>query len=57
MWNSVLWLSVIVAVISTHYEANALENGLALKPPMGYMTWQRYRCITDCNLYPYECIR
>ncbi|KAL1110267.1 hypothetical protein AAG570_008344 [Ranatra chinensis] len=33
-----------------------LDNGLALTPPMGWMTWQRYRCITDCQKYPDECI-
>lgn len=27
----------------------ALDNGLALTPPMGWMTWQRYRCETDCS--------
>ncbi|XP_055374455.1 alpha-N-acetylgalactosaminidase [Condylostylus longicornis] len=35
---------------------NALENGLARTPPMGWMHWQRYRCIVDCNKYPGECI-
>lgn len=30
-------------------EAFALDNGLALTPPMGWMTWQRYRCETDCS--------
>nr|ATU82754.1 secreted Glycoside hydrolase-like protein [Pristhesancus plagipennis] len=34
----------------------ALNNGLALTPPMGFLTWQRYRCATDCKLYPDECI-
>ncbi|XP_054276820.1 alpha-N-acetylgalactosaminidase-like [Macrosteles quadrilineatus] len=37
-------------------QANCLNNGLALKPPMGWMSWQRYRCTTNCTLYPYECI-
>eukprot|EP00435_Cladocopium_sp_Y103_P047939 s1276_g14.t1 len=27
----------------------ALDNGLALTPPMGWMTWQRYRCETNCS--------
>ncbi|XP_054289419.1 alpha-N-acetylgalactosaminidase-like [Macrosteles quadrilineatus] len=36
--------------------ATCLDNGLALTPPMGFMSWQRYRCITDCKLYPNECI-
>lgn len=35
----------------------ALDNGLALTPPMGWMAWQRFRCITDCVTYPDECIR
>ena len=30
-------------------EVFALDNGLALTPPMGWMTWQRYRCETDCS--------
>ncbi|XP_022920563.2 alpha-N-acetylgalactosaminidase-like isoform X1 [Onthophagus taurus] len=33
-----------------------LDNGLALTPPMGFMTWQRFRCIVDCKSYPDECI-
>ncbi|KAK4884297.1 hypothetical protein RN001_000568 [Aquatica leii] len=37
-------------------EIYALNNGLALTPPMGWMSWQRFRCLTDCNLYPDECI-
>lgn len=36
---------------------DALNNGLALTPPMGWMSWQRYRCIIDCDTYPDECIR
>ncbi|EDV37725.1 uncharacterized protein Dana_GF11268, isoform B [Drosophila ananassae] len=34
----------------------ALDNGLARTPPMGWMSWERFRCITDCKLYPNECI-
>ncbi|XP_058836915.1 alpha-N-acetylgalactosaminidase [Topomyia yanbarensis] len=36
--------------------ALGLENGLARKPPMGWMSWERFRCITDCKKYPDECI-
>ncbi|CAH0551476.1 unnamed protein product [Brassicogethes aeneus] len=35
---------------------NCLDNGLALTPPMGWMAWQRFRCITDCEAYPDDCI-
>ncbi|KAJ6646534.1 Alpha-N-acetylgalactosaminidase [Pseudolycoriella hygida] len=34
----------------------SLENGLARTPPMGWMTWQRFRCITDCGTFPNDCI-
>ncbi|XP_077298228.1 alpha-N-acetylgalactosaminidase-like [Arctopsyche grandis] len=34
----------------------ALNNGLAKTPPMGWMSWGRYRCNTDCDNYPTECI-
>lgn len=34
-----------------------LDNGLARTPPMGWMNWQRYRCETDCDKYPDECVR
>lgn len=42
-------LAVLPAVIS-------LDNGLAQTPPMGWLTWERFRCITDCDKYPDECI-
>jgi hypothetical protein len=34
----------------------ALENGLGRTPIMGWMSWQRYRCIVDCKNQPDECI-
>ncbi|XP_026481041.1 alpha-N-acetylgalactosaminidase-like [Ctenocephalides felis] len=34
----------------------ALENGLARTPPMGWMTWQRFRCNIDCENDPDNCI-
>lgn len=53
-------ICISLAIVCLHQNVcnvNALDNGLALKPPMGWMSWQRYRCITDCEKYPYECIR
>lgn len=51
--------SVIAMLCALHTASyvNALENGLALTPPMGWMSWQRFRCITDCDSHPEECIR
>lgn len=34
----------------------ALNNGLALTPPMGWLAWERYVCEIDCKQYPGECI-
>ena len=34
-----------------------LDNGLALTPPMGWLTWERFRCNTDCLNDPENCIR
>ncbi|CAG9863499.1 unnamed protein product [Phyllotreta striolata] len=36
--------------------AVCLDNGLARTPPMGWMHWQRFRCLVDCDIYPDECI-
>lgn len=35
---------------------NGLDNGLALKPPMGWLSWARFTCVTDCDKYPDTCI-
>ncbi|XP_063793075.1 alpha-galactosidase A isoform X2 [Pseudophryne corroboree] len=34
----------------------ALNNGMALTPPMGWLHWQRFMCETDCKLNPVNCI-
>lgn len=34
----------------------ALDNGLAITPPMGWLSWERYRCNTDCENDPDNCI-
>ena len=47
------WLLLLGLVAVT----SALDNGLALTPPMGWLSWERFRCITDCVNYPDECIR
>jgi len=33
-----------------------LDNGLALTPPMGWLSWERFRCNTDCDNDPEFCI-
>ncbi|KAK8794761.1 hypothetical protein WA158_003278 [Blastocystis sp. Blastoise] len=34
----------------------ALDNGLALTPPMGWMPWEQYRCTIDCKTHPDGCV-
>ena len=35
---------------------HALDNGLGLTPPMGWLSWERYACQLDCKLFPDDCI-
>ncbi|XP_060079612.1 alpha-N-acetylgalactosaminidase-like [Ylistrum balloti] len=48
----ILPLAVLV-IIGT---VSGLDNGLARTPPMGWMSWQRFRCIIDCENQPKDCI-
>ncbi|CAG2112936.1 unnamed protein product [Medioppia subpectinata] len=34
----------------------ALDDGLALTPPMGWLSWERFACQVDCVKYPHSCI-
>jgi len=36
--------------------ASALDNGMAATPPMGWLSWERYMCNTDCKGSPDSCI-
>lgn len=52
---SVLLLSVIC--LNTLWpNIWALDNGLARTPPMGWLTWERFRCNKDCVNDPDNCI-
>lgn len=44
---------LLTAVLS----AQTLDNGLVRTPPMGWLSWERYRCNTDCENDPDNCIR
>ncbi|XP_063925288.1 alpha-N-acetylgalactosaminidase-like [Zophobas morio] len=52
MYTKILSIFLLYTFTSVH----ALDNGLALTPPLGWMSWQRFRCITDCVNYPNDCI-
>lgn len=54
---AVLGMTATAAVISTSSAgAGPGPNGLARTPPMGWMSWQVFRCETDCVKYPDACI-
>jgi len=46
----------VLTLVSLCGWAHAADNGLALTPPMGWLSWERYECATDCNHYPNGCI-
>lgn len=51
-------LSRFAVVLATFSWAgvHALDNGLARTPPMGWMAWERFRCIVDCDSDPNNCV-
>lgn len=50
-------LSGLVLALTLALPSAALENGLALTPPMGWLAWERFRCNVDCREDPRNCIR
>ncbi|XP_077466518.1 alpha-galactosidase A [Stigmatopora argus] len=51
--NPAAWVVVVVALWS---QAGALDNGLARTPTMGWLSWERFMCNTDCEGDPENCI-
>ena len=48
----------ILIIVSLFAELlHGLDNGLARTPPMGWLTWERFRCNIDCDNDPENCIR
>lgn len=46
----------LFTLISLIFPVTSLDNGLALTPPMGWISWTRYGCETNCILRPNACI-
>lgn len=49
MYQAVIFLACALC-------ASALDNGLMLTPPMGWLAWERFRCDIDCVNDPKNCI-
>lgn len=43
-------------LLSLAAHSSSLDNGLMRTPPMGWVSWQRFRCNTDCRDDPDNCI-
>ncbi|XP_059164298.1 alpha-N-acetylgalactosaminidase-like isoform X2 [Physella acuta] len=49
-------LQVVCVFLLACHLSQALDNGLALTPPMGWLSWERFRCNVDCDNDPDNCI-
>lgn len=50
-------IALVVALLAALVpRARGLDNGLARVPPMGWLSWERYACETDCDRYPLNCV-
>lgn len=49
-----LRLLLLTSVILDNVDA--LDNGLARLPPIGWISGERFSCLTDCDNYPDDCI-
>jgi len=47
---------LLAALLTMAGLSSALDNGLARTPPMGWLAWERFRCNTDCENDPHNCI-
>ena len=47
---------LVLLLAVTSQCGDCLDNGLALTPPMGWLSWERFGCITDCKASPDYCI-
>ncbi|ESO93810.1 hypothetical protein LOTGIDRAFT_209340 [Lottia gigantea] len=48
-------LEILVGILCVGY-VSSLDNGLGLTPPMGWLSWERFRCNIDCTNDPDNCI-
>jgi len=47
---------IVLILCITVTAVHSLTNGLALTPPMGWLSWERFRCNTNCTDDPDNCI-
>eukprot|EP01084_Bolivina_argentea_P300529 518234_1 len=42
--------------IQSMVSVQSMNNGLARTPPMGWLSWEQFRCQTNCKTHPTSCI-
>ncbi|KAG7349888.1 alpha-galactosidase [Nitzschia inconspicua] len=48
-----MFLSLFISFLQG---VQSLDNGLARTPPMGWLSWERFGCQTNCDRFPDTCI-
>ncbi|KAJ8717375.1 hypothetical protein PYW08_005774 [Mythimna loreyi] len=51
-----MFIPSLFVVFGSVWPSLALDNGVGLTPPMGWLSWLRYSCTINCEEYPTECI-
>lgn len=54
---ALIFALVFVFVQLKTRQTESLSNGVALTPPMGWLSWIRFGCNTRCDIDPENCIR
>ncbi len=49
-------VSFVLVFFTCSHCCLCLDNGLARTPPMGWMSWAKFMCQTDCAKHPLTCI-
>lgn len=55
MISNLITFEILYIVCSVSW-VSSLDNGLVLTPPMGWETWERFRCNVNCKDDPDDCI-
>ena len=47
---------LVVSLFLIGRQISAKDDSIVKTPPMGWLSWLRFECQTDCKKYPNECI-
>ncbi|XP_077988633.1 alpha-N-acetylgalactosaminidase-like [Glandiceps talaboti] len=54
--RNTIFMFVVYLSVNNLTNVGCLDNGLVRTPPMGWNAWERFRCNTDCDNDPNNCI-